>query len=182
MKTKDQGLAAVFTQIEQAANAVEKVSEGVLAAIKEANAKTLEQFDAMVTAAFELNGWSRKPGRPGPDATEKAAPRAVKLYVSVIRAAYRFKLKVLTYENMEAIRKDLKKARAAAQVRPVVREPEFKGVQVSDGSGLTGAFWHDVLVLSMHLPEEQRQLFQGQVKKLFDRYVKEAPQDMLQSA
>lgn len=184
MKTKTQDLAEVFTQIQSAANTLEDVSKGILAAIKHAKATSLAKFNAMVESAYKANGWSQKAGRRMPGDTTKAAPRAVTFYVSTIRAAYRLKLKVMNYDLMQAVRDDIAKARKAerdaakAKVQPAPA-PEVVGIQVQQENTLTGALWHDAVVLWEHLPDEQRALFEGQVRRLLTKYRKDAPEELL---
>lgn len=184
MKTKIQDLAEVFTQIQSAAVTMEDVSKGILAAIKEAKATTLNKFDAMVTEAYKANGWSQKAGRRSPGDTSASAPRAVTFYVSTIRAAYRLKLKVIGYDLMQAVRDDIAKARKAARdadkaKAAPVQAPEVVGIQVEQENALTGALWHDALVVREHLGESQRALFDAQVRRLLAKYRKEAPADLL---
>lgn len=170
-------LAVVFAQIEKSANQVEDVAKGMLAAIKHAKASTLEQFDVMVAEAYAQNGWSQKAGRPAVASALKPAPQAVKLYVSTVRAAYRLKLKVLRYTIMQELRNDIAKARAAAVPARQVA-PALVGVQVQQEHALTGALWHDAVVLWEHLPSEQQALFEKQVRSLLTRYTKQAPANL----
>lgn len=184
MKTKLQNLAEVFVQIESAANSMEDISKGILAAIKEAKATTLNKFDAMVTEAYKANDWSQKAGRRSPGDTTTSAPRAVTFYVSNIRAAYRLKLKVLDYDLMQAIRDDIAKARkrerdAKKATSQLARAPEVVGIQLQQENTLTGALWHDAVVLWDHLPSEQRALFEKQVRGLLTKYRKVAPEELL---
>lgn len=188
MKTKTQDLAEVFTQIQTAAETMEDISKGILSAIKDAKANTLNKFNAIVEAAYKANGWSQKAGRRTPGDTTKAAPRAVTFYVSTIRAAYRLKLKVVTYDLMQAVRDDIAAARKAerdaekakqlAMTQPVLA-PEVVGIQVEQENTLTGALWHDAVVLWEHLPDEQRSLFESQVRRLLTKYRKDAPEELL---
>lgn len=184
MKTKLQNLAEVFVQIQTAASTMEDISKGILAAIKEAKATTLNKFDAMVTEAYKANGWSQKAGRRSPGDTTTSAPRAVTFYVSNIRAAYRLKLKVLDYDLMQAIRDDIAKARkrerdAKKATSQLARAPEVVGIQLQQENTLTGALWHDAVVLWDHLPDEQRALFEKQVRGLLTKYRKVAPEELL---
>jgi hypothetical protein len=187
MKTKPQDLAEVFTQIQSAANTMEDISKGILAAIKAAKANTLEKFNAMVEAAYKANGWTQKSGRrlPGDDRT--TAPKAVTFYVSTIRAAYRLKLKVVSYDLMQAVRDDIAKARKArrdaekAKEQPVT-EPDLAGVSIKNPDELTGDFWHDVLFFATKLPAEQQQWFKAQVQRAYNKCVKEAPPELLKAA
>lgn len=191
MKTKPQDLAEVFTQIQSAADAMEDISKGILSAIKDAKANTLNKFNAMVEGAYKANGWSQKRGQRKPGDTTTTAPKAVTFYVSTIRGAYRLKLKVMAYDLMQAVRDDMAKARKAerdaekakqrAKVEPV-QAPEVVGIQLQQENALTGALWHDAVVLWEHLPDEQRALFEGQVRRLLTKYRKDAPPELLEAA
>lgn len=185
MKTQKQDLAAVFLKIESAALAVEDVSKGILAAVKSAKAITLPQFDRLVSEAYAKNGWSQKAGRRPADDPLRSAPGAVKMYVSVIRSGYRLGLKVHSYDLMERLREDILAARKAARVAPVDPEPkppEMIGVQVQQEHALTGALWHDAVVLWEHLPDEQRALFESKVRRLLAKYRKDAPAELLRAS
>jgi hypothetical protein len=187
MKTKTQNLAEVFTQIQSAANAVEDISKGILAAIKAAKATTPDKFNVMVEEAYKVNGWSQKAGRRLEGDTTTSAPRAVTFYVSTVRAAYRLKLKVITYDLMQAVRDDIAAARKAARKAELTKSqpaqaPEVVGIQVQQENALTGALWHDAVVLWEHLPGEQRALFEGQVRRLLTKYRKDAPPELLKAA
>lgn len=184
MTTKKQDLAQVFTQIQAASESMEAVSKGILDAIKLAKATTLERFNRMVEDAYKVNGWSQKPGRRLPGDTLTSAPRAVTFYVSTIRAAYRLHLKVGTYDLMEKVREDIAAARKAVRDADKAKElpavaPEVIGVQVQQENALTGALWHDALVVREHLDDEQRKLFDSQVRRLLAKYRKEASADLL---
>lgn len=187
MKTKTQNLAEVFVQIQSAATTMEDISKGILAAIKAAKATTLDKFNAMVEEAYKANGWSQKAGRRLPGDTTISAPRAVTFYVSTVRAAYRLKLKVMAYELMQAVRDDIAAARkiiryAERTKSQPVQAPEVVGIQVEQEHALTGALWHDAVVLWEHLPGEQRALFEGQVRRLLAKYRKDAPPELLKAA
>lgn len=187
MKTKTQDLAEVFTQIQSAATAMEDISKGILATIKTAKATTLNKFNAMVEDAYKKNGWSQKAGRRAPGDTTQSAPRAVTFYVSNVRAAYRLKLKVINYDLMQAMRDDIAAARKAEREARVAKtqavvSPEVVGIQIQQENALTGALWHDALVVREHLDDDQKALFDAQVRRLLAKYRKEAPADLLRAA
>lgn len=187
MTTKKQNLAEVFTKIQSAAESMDAISKGILEAIKASKANTLDKFNRMVEDAYKVNGWSQKPGRRLPDDPIKSAPRAVTFYVSNIRAAYRLHLKVMNYDLMEAIRTDIAAARKAARDSAVPKAnpdvaPEVVGVQIQQENSLTGALWHDALVVREHLEEEQKALFDAQVRRLLAKYRKEAPANLLKAS
>lgn len=187
MKAKTQELAEIFIQIQSASGVVEDVSKGILSAIKSAKATTLIKFNQMVSAAYRENGWSQIAGRPSADSVLTAAPGAVKLYVSIIRSAYRLDLKVLTYDLMESIRVDIRSANKARRDSDKTKDqpsvaPEIVGIQIKQEHSLTGALWHDALVVREHLEESQKALFDAQVRRLLAKYRKEAPAGLLMAA
>lgn len=187
MKTKTQDLAEVFTQIQSAANSMEDISKGILAAIKDAKATTLARFNSMVEAAYKVNGWSQKAGRRLPGDTTKSAPRAVTFYVSNVRAAYRLKLKVLTYDLMQTLRDDIAKARKARRDADKSKDqpemaPDLAGVSIKNPDELTGDFWHDVLFFATRLPAEQQQWFKAQVQRAYNKCAKDAPPELMKAA
>lgn len=181
MKTQTNDLASIFSRIERAASAVEEVAKAMLAAIKAADARTLEKFNDMVADAYGRNGWSQRQGRPVEGAKERPAPDAVKLYVSTVRAGYRMGLKVQTFDTMHALRQAIREKRAKAS-QTAERGNQLRGVQVSSSTSLTGALIHDVAVLYQHLPSEQQALFEDQLRRLVARYTKQAPAELRPAA
>lgn len=186
MKNGKHDLAVVFTKIESAAGKVDEVAKGILASIKEQDCTTLEHFNEMVSDAFQRNGWSQKQGRPSEGSTERPAPDAVKLYVSTARAAYRMKINLLEFETMGALRTAIRNARSSGNGNGTgkreARPPELKGVHVSRDGSLTGALWHDAVVVWEHLPIDAQQEFEKQVRRLLNRFRKKAPAELAKSA
>jgi len=179
MKTKHD-LAGVFLQIEQAAGAVERISDGILAAVKNGRATTIEQFNDMVAAAYQINGWSQRTGRPPAGSTDKPAPSAVKLYVSNLRLAYRLELDVLSFSNMYALRMAL-----ADRMKTTVageRPPELRGLQVSSENAFNGALLHDVVVLYEHLPDDEQTKLERRLRRLYNEFVAVAPPELAKAS
>jgi len=162
-------LATIFARINKASVGIEATASQILEVVKLNDTNTLDKFNLLVSAAYERNGWSRRQGRP--KAGDVPAPRAVQVYVSTIRRAYRMGIKVLKCDNMQAVRDALTKPRGN---QPDVN-PELKGVQVAASNSLNGAVWHDVLVVWEHIPAEEQQALEASVRKLLERYVKKAP-------
>lgn len=181
MKSQKLDLAVIFTRIEKAAGAVEDVAKAILASVKAAKADKLEQFNEMVSEAYGRNGWSQKAGRPSPASKEKPAPDAVKLYVSIIRAAYRLGIKVTTFDTVGGLRVEIRNRRAAHNQSPA-RPPELRGIQITSENTYTGALWHDAVVLWENLPDSDRVKLEAQVRKLFNQFAKAAPADLAQAA
>lgn len=179
--SKKQELSVIFAQIAEISGTLESQAAQILAVIKNASADTLESFNSLVAEAYAKNEWSQVQGRPSADSPLKPAPDAVKLYVSTVRAAYRLKLQVTSYDSMGALRGAIKEKRAEerAMHAAVPHEevlPELKGVQFVDNEELTGATFHDILVLYKHLPEISQAKLMEEIRKLTTRYVKAAPE------
>lgn len=181
MKNTKPDLAAVFVQIERAADTIEGVAAGVLQVVKAANATTLDQFNDLVADAYGCNGWSQRAGRPAAGSTEKPAPDAVKIYVSTVRAAYRLGLNVPDFDTMGALRTAIRHARTRSD-EATNRPPEMRGIQLTTDKALNGALWHDAVVVWDHLPGEQRRLFESQVRRLLTKYAKQAPAELQHAA
>lgn len=175
-------LATVFNQIEKAAGAMDTLAGSVLDAARAYNAEVVERFDLMVYDAYDKCGWSHRIGRPMEGDTP--APRAIKVYVSTIRAAYRYGVKVLDMHSIDEVRKALAKAKEHArelerakhpqtESEPVA--PEVEGVTVERADKLTGAMFHDVVVLWENLPEATQAEFGAKLQKLLEQYTKKAP-------
>lgn len=170
MKATKSNLASVFTQIETAAGTVDDIAKGILDAIRERDAKTLEEFNEMVSGAYAFNGWSQTVGRPVEGATDTPAPQAVKMYVSNVRGAYRAGFDVQAFDTMYGLRKALRDKRKD-DAKPSVEVPaEMQGVHITRDSKLTGALIHDTAVLYQHLPEAQRGKFEIQLRELVGKF------------
>lgn len=177
MKKTPVDLATVFAQIDKAAGAMDTLAGSVLDAARSADAKDIDTFDVMVYAAYDKCGWSHRVGRPVEGDTP--APKAIKVYVSTIRGAYRMGLDVLSMRSIDEVRKALAKAReAAAEKRhhtPTPKAPELVGVQLDSPGRLTGGMFHDAAVLWENLPEREKDEFGSKLQKLLDQYTKKAP-------
>ena len=173
MKANKSDLASIFLQVEKSANAVEGVASNILLFVKSVGAKTLVDFNGHVSEAFAKLNWSQTAGRPAASSELKAAPKAVKLYVSTIRRAYTLNIDVLSFESMNDIRKAVVAAAPKAE-QPEQRQ-ELRGVTVTHPERLTGDVWHDALVLTKHLPDEMQHKLDERVKKLVREFLKFAP-------
>lgn len=181
MKTQKLDLASDFINIQRKAHGVESAANGMFATLKAEDVTTLDHFNELVRDAYQRNGWSQSAGRPVAGAKEKPAPEAVKLYVSTFRAAYRYKLDVLSFETVGALRTAIREKRTAPS-QSVVRPPELKGIHVSAENKLTGALWHDAVVLHQHLTVDEQQEFEREVRMLIMRFTKNAPAELVQAA
>lgn len=170
-------LATVFVQIEKAAGALDTLAGSLLDAARGAGAKTIEQFDHMVYEAYDKCGWSHRQGRPMEG--DVAAPKAIKVYVSTIRGAYRLGLDVLAMHSIDEVRKARAKAREhareAKETQAVPPAPELAGVTLVRADKLTGAVFHDAAVLWENLPEKAKDEFGQKLARLVEQYSKKAP-------
>lgn len=117
MKTETK-LARVFHALGEQEKRTETTAAAVLTIVKSAKINTVEEFDPVVYAAYEANGWNARPGRPAGDAEPKDdVPSTVRTYVTWLRTALREGLNLKRfgtfYELREAVR-----AKHAAQAAP----------------------------------------------------------------
>lgn len=172
-------LSTIFVQIDKAAASMDTVAGGILEAARDADAKTLELFDKMVYDAYDKCGWSHRMGRPMEG--DVSAPKAIKVYVSTIRGAYRADLPVLTMKSIDEVRKALAKAREHAREAKRLEQPqpqqapELVGVQIDRADKLTGAMFHDAAVLWENLPDKDKEAFGEKLRKLLEQYTRKAP-------
>lgn len=166
-------LAMVLVDIGRESEKVDSAAKGILSAIKQEGARSIEDFNAMVSAAYERNGWSTQVGRPTADA-KQPAPHAVKLYVSLVRGAYRAGLDVATFDTISAMRVAIKEARNHASA-PAPKPPELRGLSVSHENTLNGAIFHDVVIVWEKLPEADKSELEAAIRRLLKRYTKKTP-------
>lgn len=167
-------LAIVLVDIGRESERVESAAKGILSAIKQEGARGIEEFNAMVAAAFERNGWSSKAGRPTADA-KPAAPRAVKYYVSLVRGAYRAGLDVAGFESIGAMRTATEEANRNHASAPAPKPPELRGISVSHENALTGALYHDLIVVWDHLEHDDKAELERRLRAVLKSFVKKAP-------
>jgi hypothetical protein len=178
MKATQKDLAATLADIARKAKGVDSAANGMFVSLKASNAKTLDQFNALIRAAYEKNRWSRHTGRPVAGSKEKPAPDAVKLYVSSFRAAYRMGLDVLSFDTVCAMRTAVRESRSSHDNGPE-RPPELAGIHISAEHRLTGAIWHDAVVLHQHLAGDEKAEFEREVRRLLMRFTKKAPPELV---
>lgn len=172
-------LAADLLNIARKAKGVESAANGMFSTLKAENVKTLDHFNERVRDAFQVNGWSQTAGRPVAGSKEKPAPDAVKLYVSTFRAAYRMGLDVLSFETVGAMRTTIRERRQAPKhAEGAERPPELKGIVVAVEHSLTGALWHDAVVMHQHLTADKQHEFEREVRMLMMRYSKDVPPEL----
>ncbi|MNY30147.1 hypothetical protein D3C86_1642360 [compost metagenome] len=128
---------------------------------------------------YEENGWSNVIGRPAPGSTLVPAPRAVKQYASMFRAAFRYEMNVTEFESVRAMvdavadkRKELAKPPAK------LPDPELKGVLIRSTGHMNGALWHDAIVVIENLNEEDKDDFEQRLRKLVMRFQSKVPKEV----
>lgn len=171
-------LIEVFNKIEKAAGQVDDVSGQILLAIREAKAADVDGFNALVNAAYDEKGWSRRIGRPLP--TDVPAPKSIRVYISMIRKGYKEGLDMLEIQSIFDLRKAL--AEIAKETPPAAAAPgpdELVGVRVNKANRLTGNLFHDVIVLWENLPDAQQAKLEEGVRKLVEKFTAKAPPAIL---
>lgn len=185
MTTPKSELAKIFSEMAAEGEKLDTIAGRFMKVVKDDKIDSLDAFNGLIAKAYEENGWSTTVGRPLPGATGTPAPMAVRQYVTAFRAAYKFELPVLSYGSMRqmmdevaASRKELAKAEAAK--KPT--DPELKGVTVKSSGKMSGALWHDAIVIFEHLPEDVREDFEQRMRKLIMRFTSKVPKEIRKAA
>ena len=167
-------LKSVFAEIADIERKSDDVAGQILQAMREYETYTAEDFDVLVYAAYDENGWTYKVGKPKPGEISNPVPRAVKTYVTEIRSAFREGLEPWEYDSMYALRKDVKAARrGGSQGAALARKfPEFAGVSLKDEDKFTGALFHDLLVAYEHLTDEEREAMRKSAQRMLRKFKK----------
>jgi hypothetical protein len=160
-------LATIFSQIADQSKNVDDVAGAILVAIKDAKATTIVKFMRLVDDAYAANGWNRKIGRLAPDAKVTPAPRAVRVYVSTIRRAYKLGVKVMKCDGIGQVRAGIKAAQPAPAKAAVI---SIAGVHLNSQGKLNGSPWHDAIVIYQKLPAAKRAAMDRAVKSMATRY------------
>ena len=170
-------LARVFSDLVDGGQKLDNVAAGILAIVAEAKVRTVENFNPLVSAAYEANGWNPRPGRPSAETKDMGeVPGTVRTYVTTIRRAFRRGIDVAKmktfYELRQAVRKT-KTSRRSLGVRGLDDEAKgnFTGVGIDTSRDLNGALIHDVGVIYAKLPKAHRLLYERQLQQLVSRYL-----------
>lgn len=174
-------LAAGMLNTGKQGDKTESTANKWFAPLKAMGVTNLDEANVVFSAAYEVNGWSQTKGRPAAGVTLKPAPRAVKLYTTTFRKGYKEGLDVLSFETVGELREATAK-KLAAPSQTAARPPELKGIQVSTENRLTGALWHDAVVLHQHLTTDEQQEFEREIRMLMMRFTKNAPAELVQAA
>lgn len=162
-------LAAIGTQGEK----VEGMGASLLSSLRAQGVKTLEDFDAAITAAYQVNGWNTRQGRPSAEKREKV-PNTVRTYVWEMRSALKDGIHIWTCKTFY----ELRIARAKARKAPVVaaessslpKLPELQGVRITGVDAPNGALFHDLALVFAVIPEAQRTLLSRSLERLLRAY------------
>jgi hypothetical protein len=180
MATQKSKQALVLQNIAEEGEKLDNVAGAFMKLVKEEKIDSLEKFNPWLEIGYTENGWSSQVGRPGLGVTTLApAPRAVKQYASMFRAAFKYELKVTEFENVRqmvdavaAKRKEL----ATPPIKP--NDPELKGIILRSTGHMNGALWHDAIVVIENLNEEDKDDFEQRLRKLVMRFQSRVPKEI----
>lgn len=169
-------LARIFTDLVDGGKKLDSVASGILAIVAEAKVRSVAEFNPLVSAAYEANGWNPRPGRPSAETKDLAeVPGTVRTYVTTIRRAFRRGIDVADCKTFYELRQSLRKAksRRSAGVRGLAEEVKsnFADVGLDAADDLNGALIHDLGVVYARLPKEHQSMYERQLRHLMDRYL-----------
>lgn len=175
----------VLQQIAEQGDKLDNVAGAFMKLVKEENIDTLEKFNPWLAVGYEENGWSNVIGRPAPGSTLVPAPRAVKQYASMFRAAFKYEMNVTEFESVRAMvdavaekRKELAKESGSVELA----DPELKGVVVKKIDRKNGALFHDAIWFFDNLPEDVRDEFAHGLRKLMLKLETKIPREIRKQA
>jgi len=179
MTTQKSKQAMVLQQIAEQGDKLDNVAGAFMKLVKEEKIDTLEKFNPWLAIGYEENGWSNVIGRPVPGSTLTPAPRSVKQYASMFRAAYKYEMKVTEFDSVrQMVDAVAEKRKEMARPPEVIRDPELKGVLVKAGNHMNGALWHDAIVVIEHLNDDDRDEFEQRLRKLVMRFQSKVPKEI----
>lgn len=179
MTTQKSKQALVLQQIAEQGDKLDNVAGAFMKLVKEEQIDTLEKFNPWLALGYEENGWSSVIGRPPVGSTLAAAPRSVKQYASMFRAAFKFDMKVTEFDSVrQMVDAVAEKRKEMAKPPEVIRDPELKGVLVKAGNHMNGALWHDAIVVIEHLNDDDRDEFEQRLRKLVMRFQSKVPKEI----
>lgn len=171
-------LAAALAKIGTQGQKTEDLASTMLRTVKAV--RTIEAFDATVKAAYEINGWNSRQGRPSAEKRDKV-PNTVRTYVWEMRSALKTGVKVWECKNFYELRIAHGKAREKAVKKAARNAPvngnggllpdihEFAGTRVT-GQEPNGALFHDLILVFALLAPEQRVLLGRNLNRMLHRY------------
>jgi hypothetical protein len=179
MTTPKSKQALVLQHIAEQGDKLDNMAGALMKLVKEEQIDTLEKFNPWWALGYEENGWSNVIGRPVPGSALVPAPRVVKQYGSMFRAAFKYEMKVMEFENVrQMVDAVAEKRKEMAKPPEVIRDPELKGVLVKAGNHMNGALWHDAIVVIEHLNDDDRDEFEQRLRKLVMRFQSKVPKEI----
>jgi len=185
MTTEKSKQAVVLQQIAEQGDKMDNVAGAFMKLVKEEKIDTLEKFNPWLSIGYEENGWSNVIGRPVPGSTLVPAPRSVKQYASMFRAAYKYEMDVMAFESVRQMvdavaekRKELTKEISSVEVQ----NPELKGITVKQADKKNGALFHDAIWFFENLPEDVRDEFAHGLRKLMIKLETKIPKEIRKQA
>lgn len=173
----------VLQAIAEQSDKLDNVAGAFMKLIKEDAIDTLDKFNPWLSVGYEENGWSNVIGRPVPGSTLTPAPRAVKQYASMFRAAYKYEMKVMEFDSVrQMVDAVAEKRKELARPTEAIKDPELKGVLVKAGSHMNGALWHDSIILCAHLEGDYRDEYEQRLRKLNMRFMSKVPKEVRKAA
>lgn len=175
-------LARAFAAVAGQEQQLESTAGSILEIVRSVKALTVKTFDAMVKSAYEANGWNTRAGRPNGGEKRTPIPTTVKVYVSIVRAALRNKLKIAKYKSFTALRADLARKTTGRDHRGngragggILRLPapvaeSFVGVEIMKAEP-NGALFHDLGVVYAKLPTDHQSMLGRQLARLLHKYL-----------
>lgn len=159
-------LSVVFTDLEEASDAVENVSRDFFEVLRAEDVNDVEHLNKITAEAYQANGWSMTKGRPAAGSTEKPAPDVVKSYLSYARRGFSLHLDVKSYETMYRLKEALAAPPAAKAANDAAKKPEQHPTFAKSSTCVAiGALWE-------HLPPDVQTEFDNEVLKLLARFGK----------
>lgn len=179
MTTEKSKQGKVLQAIAEQGDKLDNVAGAFMKLVKEDNIDTLEKFNPWLAVGYEENGWSNVIGRPVPGSTLMPAPRAVKQYASMFRAAYKYEMKVTEFESVrQMVDAVAEKRKELAKPPTQPADPELKGVLLRSTGHMNGALWHDAIVVIENLNEEDKDDFEQRLRKLVMRFQSKVPKEV----
>lgn len=159
-------LSVVFTDLEEASEAVENVSRDFFEVLRAEDVNDVEHLNKIAAEAYQANGWGLTKGRPAAGSTEKPAPDTVKQYLSYARRGFALKLDVKSFETMYRLKEAIAAPVAvAANHAAKVAEAPHPNFAKSSTCVAISALWE-------HLPTDAQAEFDNEVLKLLARFSK----------
>lgn len=172
-------LAAALAVIGREGEVMDTKASAVLQIVRAEKIKDGKTFNAAVRAAYKVNGWNSKPGKPKEGKKDKdltPPPATVKQYVSTIRAAYRFGLPVGSYSSFYALRTEVKEKRAARKPKHRNVPPQMIGITLKQPDQFNGGIFHDLAILHDALDRARKPRMLSALERVKKDFATAAPQ------